>query len=375
MKKLKNKVFVLGATGSIGDSSLKAIRKTDSSLIGVSFYKNIKKIREIIKDFNPKYVISFDLESYKEIKKEIKKVYFGIEGLEEVIAELDKDVKFINGIYGIEGIKPSFIIGKNGFDLLLANKESIVMGSKILKKNFTRSSLLPIDSEHWAMFNLLNILNRESIKEYYITASGGVLLKYDNIPEDISIETLKKHPVWDMGLEITINSSTMANKGLEIIEAKEIFNIKPSEIKVVIHPEAIVHTMVRLKSGAIISYASNPDMCEPIIGAIKYPDYYYNEFQIENKILNFINLDFKKYPMLKIAYEVAEKGGAYQICYTVANEFFVKKLIEGKIKFLEITKYVEHTISKFNFLGKIESIEDIYSTIDYSKEICKNIID
>ncbi|HOJ49935.1 MAG TPA: hypothetical protein PKW55_03920 [Spirochaetota bacterium] len=366
---MKSDVFVLGATGSIGYSSLKSIKKTNSKLIGFSFNKNLDRAIEIIREYNPEYILTFDNVSYNKIKNSFKNLFYGEDGLREIISKLNKNTKFINGIYGTDGIKSSFIIAESGFDLLLANKESLVMGGDVFTKKFTSSKLLPIDSEHWALFNILRFIDKSHIKTFYLTASGGIVFKCNKDFKTLTIDDLKKHPVWDMGIEITVNSSTMANKGLELIEAKELFNIDPNNIIVVIHPEAFVHSMVKLKSGAIIPYISNPDMCEPITGALLYPEYYEDYFGIENKTFNFYSVDFKKYPMLELAYEVSKKGLAYHICYTVSNEFFVREFIERRICFTDIYKNVYSTLSKFKPDRVVSNIDDIFYLIDYSKDI------
>jgi 1-deoxy-D-xylulose-5-phosphate reductoisomerase len=298
-------------------------------------------------------------------------------GILQMIHDIDADI-VVNGIAGAAGLLPSIASLKSGKDLALANKETIVMAGNILAKTALKNNtkIIPVDSEHSAIFNLLQNRKPEDIDEIIITASGGAF-------RDTPIEELKnvkpedaiKHPNWEMGKKITIDSSSMANKGLEVIEAYRLFNIKPDKIKVLIHPQSMVHSLIRVKDGSMYAQISKPDMRLPIQSALTWPDMscsFFGKLDLDNISLTFKTPDFKKYKMLKLAYLAAEKGDIYPIAYNAANEIAVSEFINKKISFIDIPYITEKTLEKIDFKA-IDTIEDIMEADQKSRIIAKNI--
>ena len=358
---------VLGSTGSIGTQTLDIVRKNPEKLkvklLGAS--KLSRRLFEQIKEFEPDYV-------YLARKEEIKgvKVLFGEEGLKE-IADIDIDL-FINGIAGIAGIKPTYLLLRNDKKLATANKESIICLGEVLKEKY--SEIFPIDSEHSAIFQSLQAGKKEDVKRIILTASGGPFWGRKNF-DDITVDEALKHPRWKMGKKVSVDSATLMNKGLEIIEAHYLFDIPYTKIDAVIHPQSIVHGLVEFKDGSIISQLSCPDMKIPISYAISYPERWetgvkrFNLFEIGK--LEFFEPDEKKFPLLKLAKECGKKGGFYPTVLTVADELAVEMFLKGYIKFTEIPQIVERILEIADF-KKPENYEDVIFIIEETKRIFKN---
>ncbi len=327
------KLLILGATGSIGTTCLNSIESNnlDIKLTGVSAYSNSEKLENIKAKFNIENSMLFKDHSPSEIK--------------DFIAQTDADI-VLNAIAGADGLFATLASLDGGKDVALANKESVVMGGNFLF-DYARKrgrKLIPVDSEHSAIYNLLKNQKAESL---VITASGGPFIDR----KDTSFVTLEEalcHPTWKMGKKITIDSATLANKGLEVIEASYLFNIPYDKIEVTIHRQSIVHSMIRTKEGAVYAQLSPPDMALPIISAISD-----NTLDLRNIVrpLSFKDLtltfevpDLKQFPLLAIAYDVLKHQHSYPIAYNAANEEAVNAFISGHISFNSIAKVVKSVL-------------------------------
>ncbi len=363
---------VLGSTGSIGTQTLDIVRKYPDKLKVklLAASKLSPLLKKQIEEFKPKYVYTAKKDS---LEYEGITYFYGDEGLKE-ISDLEIDL-FINGIAGIAGIKPTYYLLEKNKNLVTANKEAIICLGEILKDKYR--FIFPIDSEHSAVYQCLLTGRKEDVSRIILTASGG---PFRNKPieefESITVEEALKHPKWKMGKKVTIDSATLMNKGLEVIEAHYLFNISYENIDVVIHPDSLVHGLVEFKDGTVTANISYPDMRIPISYAISYPERWEigaNHICLwEIGKLEFFKPDYNKFPLLKIAKEVGKKGSFYPIVLTVADELAVNEFLEGHIKFTDIPVLVERVLEKSNFKDP-HSLEDVISIIEETKHIFKNI--
>lgn len=367
---MKDGVLLLGATGSVGESSLRALRALQIPLLGFSFCNNLEIAKKIILEFNPLWVLCFNAEYESDIKRISSKitVFKNLDGLQEIL-DFKESFSVINAMGGMAGLFPSYYTLLSKRKLILANKESIVAGSKLLlKERQYKNQLIPIDSEHWSLFLLSQNIKKSSIKNFILTASGGPFWKTPvNKLLDVDKKAVLKHPVWSMGASISVGSALMSNKGLEVLEAKELFNVPENRIKVFIHPQAKVHGMLRLKDGSLITHVSETDMIEPIKNALLYPDMPVGEdFSFTNqKGFDFFSVDFNRFPLLKLAYEASKKGHFYQIVYTVANEAAIELFLKDKLSFYNLPKVVERV---FNEIPK-EAVLDLDTVLKISDKV------
>ncbi|GAB6076435.1 1-deoxy-D-xylulose-5-phosphate reductoisomerase [Desulfurobacterium crinifex] len=354
---MKN-VLILGSTGSIGENTLDVISRFPEkfrvkALIAGS---NVKKLKEQAERFKPDAVclvnsnenLSFD-----------GRFYTGLEGLKKLIEETDFDI-CVSAITGSAGILPTYWASKKGARIALANKESLVCAGKFIVE--TAKEIIPVDSEHSAIFQCLNGEKRENIKEIILTASGGPFRKRRNL-ENVTVEEALKHPNWDMGKKVTIDSATLMNKGLEVIEAYWLFNLKLDQIKVVIHPQSIVHSFVRFIDNSVLAQLGVPDMRIPISYALSYPERLPLEtpelhLDLYGLNLTFEEPDFKRFPALRLAYDALRLGYPYPIVLNAADEIAVELFLNGEIKFTEIPILIEKTLEKSEF-REPASIEEV----------------
>ena len=275
--------------------------------------------------------------------------FYGKNAVVELIETLDADI-VVNGIMGSSGLAPSAATIEAGMDLALANKETIVMAGDFLLPEARRKGLnvLPVDSEHAAVFQLLKSRPHSEIREVILTASGGAFR--NTAIEDlasVSVSEALKHPTWKMGNKITIDSATMANKGLEVIEAERFFDMKTDEVSVLIHPQSYVHSLVKTCDGILYAQISAPDMKNPIINALSYPETLTSDFaplDLRGKKLEFYDPDYRRYPMLKLAFEASRKSAAYPTAYNAANEIAVDAFVNQRIRYLHISEIVEEAL-------------------------------
>ncbi len=357
-------ISVFGSTGSIGKSTLKVIEKfSDNFKVKfLSANKNVKEFKKQINKFKPEYV-GIPENHVKEIKREFPKlkIISGENFLEDSV-EIEGVDLIMMGISGFAALKPTFKALSNGKIVALANKESVVAGGEFVKKHLNR--IIPVDSEHSSLFQLLKSTKRECLKKIYITASGGPFYKRE-ISNNIKKEDVLNHPVWNMGAKITVDSATMANKALEIVEAFYLFSLSPDVIDVLIHPQSVVHSFVEFKDGVRFAQMSAPDMRYPISYALFYPDRA-PEDPTENEILEikkleFLKPNFEKFPFLKIAYDIIRNGKNRAIVFNAANEESVFIFLKNKIKFVDIFKIVLKIYEKEDF-KVIETFDDIFET-------------
>ena len=367
---MKN-IVILGSTGSIGTNALEIIRnkKEEFKVIGLSANTNYKLIMEQIKEFNPKYV-SIGTEEGKEIiKREFPEVevFVGREGLKRLgqIEEMDIILVAVIGAIGIEATSEAIKLGKR---VALANKETMVAGGDYINKlliEYPKAEIIPVDSEHSAIFQSLMAGKKSQVKNLIITASGGTFRgkKLEDL-KDVTVEQALKHPNWSMGRKITVDSSTLVNKGLEVIEAHQLFNIDYDKIKVVVHPQSIVHSLVEYDDNAVIAQFGVTDMKLPIQLAFTYPDRIENQCLDKLDLLKVGNLTFEEpdrevFKGLDLAYKAGKIGKSMPTVLNAANEIAVELFLDKKIKFLDIYKIIEKAMENH----KVEEVENLDSIL------------
>lgn len=349
---MKKKVVVLGATGSIGKSSLEIMSTLPDlfDVVGITANKNAESLIALSKEYgcNKLCLCGIDYDSKSNIPSEI--TYRSTEGIKHLIEDTKPDI-VINGIAGSAGLLPSVYVLENGVDLALANKETVVMAYPLVNALSKRKgcSILPVDSEHSAVFSLINRYGRENVSQIILTASGGPFRTYTKeMLQKVTFADAQKHPTWNMGPKITADSSTLANKGLEVIEACRLFDAQPENVKVTVHPQSLVHSLIQTKDGALYAQISKPDMKHPILTALTWPNFTPNSLELLNLHefdspleMTFAKPDQDKFPMLKLAYQAASKNGGYTIAYNAANEVAVSAFAQGKIGFYGISDVTE----------------------------------
>ena len=346
------KIAILGSTGSIGTQTLEVVRENgDLQVLGLAAGNNIKLLEQQIREFHPVIAAVWSEDKAKELKANVKdldvKIVSGMEGLIEV-ATIEQSEILVTAIVGMIGIRPTIEAIKKGKDIALANKETLVTAGHIimpLAKEY-QVSILPVDSEHSAIFQSLQGNPRKALHKILLTASGGPFRgRTKESLADIQVEDALKHPNWEMGRKITIDSSTLVNKGLEVIEAKWLFDVDMDQIEVVVHPQSIIHSMVEYVDGAIIAELGTPDMKLPIQYALYYPDRRY----LPGERVDFAKLSqmtFEKPDMdtfygLALAIKAGKEGGSLPTVFNAANELAVSKFLNRQIKYLEIPEIIE----------------------------------
>ncbi len=379
------KISILGSTGSIGTNALDIISRFPDKfrLSSVSAHSNIELLSQQVKKFNPKNVSVVDREKVNEFRKRFKdwniKIYEGKEGLCEMIKE-DKIDSVIIGIVGSSALLPILTALDNVKRVALANKEALVMAGDIIMKKAKKKNvqILPVDSEHSAIFQCMISNNGSEIKKIYLTSSGGPLRTTPK--KDFKKITLKKainHPKWKMGRKISIDSATMMNKGLEVIEAHHLFGIEVDNIEVLIHPETVVHSMVEFIDGSILAHMGKCDMRMPIQYALTYPSRYTSPVKnitfSKLRSVHFYPPDFKKFPCLKFAYEAIRLGETYPCVLNASNEVVVGEFLKRRIKFIDIPKVIDKVLKRHKSI-KNPSLKDILETDKYTRIKTKEIL-
>jgi 1-deoxy-D-xylulose-5-phosphate reductoisomerase len=364
-------IYILGAGGSIGLQTLELLdNNPDFNVVGLSLSSKDDINHTILSHFKPEICslrTKEQLKTYPKMYPDIKFVY-GDEGLIEV-ATYPKSGLLINALSGSIGLKSTVKAIESGKDIGLANKETLVMAGPIIKELVMKHKvmLLPIDSEHYALWQLLSKVNRSDVYKIAITASGGALRDLDRRELDnIKISDALAHPNWQMGPKITIDSATMVNKGLEVIEAHHLFSIPYENIETILHSESLVHAIIYLKDGTSIKSISANDMKIPISGVLYFPEESkYNPPITNLETLTFKPMDYIRYPMLHLAYEVGKLGGILPTIYNASNEAAVNLFLDGKISFREIESIIlKYTLSADNILNPtLEEILEVDTTI------------
>lgn len=366
---MKN-ITILGSTGSIGTNALEVIRqkRDEFNVVALSGHTNYKLVMEQIKEFSPKYVSIGTEEGFEAIKKEFPEVnlFFGREGLKK-LGELEETDIILTAVSGVIGIEATVEAIKKGKRIALANKETMVAGGAYINrllKEYPEAEIIPVDSEHSALFQSLSAGRREDVKNLIITASGGSFRgkKRDELKE-ITVSEALKHPKWSMGKKITIDSSTLVNKGLEVIEAHELFGIDYDRIKVAVHPQSIVHSLVEYKDNAMVAQLGATDMKLPIQLAFTYPKREESTALEKLDLMKVGNLTFEEPDMetfkgLPLAYRAGKTGGTMPVVFNAANEVAVELFMKEKIKFLEIYDVIEKAMDN-HVPVEIENLEII----------------
>lgn len=357
---MKN-ISILGATGSIGTQTLDVIRNSEEkiNLIGVTANSSVDKIKEIIGEFEPKYVAMMDENSSKIIEEFCNKeypniqVFKGIDGLVK-IATLEEIDTVVTSVVGMIGLKPTIAAIEAKKDIALANKETLVVAGELVmnKAKENNVKILPVDSEHSAIFQSLSGYKNKDINKILLTASGGPFRgKTIEDLKNVTVKEALKHPKWNMGQKISIDSATLMNKGLEVIEAHFLFDCDYDNIEVIVHPQSIIHSMVEYKDASVIAQLGSPDMRLPIQYALNYPE----RKGMIAKPVNFYELgaltfekpDLETFKCLRFAYEAGKIGGLAPTVLNGANEEAVALLLKEKIKFLQVAEIIEECMSVF----------------------------
>ena len=361
--KLMKNVFVLGSTGSVGKQTMDVLRRynEDFQVFGIAARSNVEEISNQIKEFKPKVVC---MESgTEELSSSFPEVQFysGEEGLLNLVKREEVDIVVISSS-GTSAFAPLIESIKAKKKILIANKESIIIAGDTINKYLKEygGELIPLDSEHSAIFECLKGENKNEVENLILTCSGGPFRERTK-EELISVtkEEAINHPVWKMGSKITIDSATLMNKGLEVIEAHHLFQFPIEKIKVVVHPECIIHSMIEFKDGSIKALLSAPDMKAPIQSALFHPQRAPQSFKkTELNNLSFFSPDMEKFPSLKIAYDAGKRGGSAPAALVFADEVVVEKFLNDEISFFEIADAVNNIVHSHDFI-KEPTIEDI----------------
>ena len=377
---MKN-IAIFGSTGSIGESTLNVVRENLDlfNVVTLVAGNNIEKLIEQIEEFNPKNVYIIKKEYAEQLKDRYKdiKVFYGEKGMEEISQLVDFDIS-ISALVGIAGLKPTYNMLKNGKTVALANKEVLVAGGELIIKTAKENGakLLTVDSEHSAIMQCLNGEENNPIDKILLTASGGPFFDKE-ITSQITVEEALNHPTWNMGKKVTIDSSTMMNKGFEVIEAKWLFNVEPSQIEVVIHRQSLVHSMVQFKDGTIMANIGPKSMQIPIAYALNYPNRLSNNIEKINLFdvanLKFEKPDLNKFKCLKLAYKALEKGHCYQVILNASNEVLVDAFLNNRIKYTDIANGIEKMLEMYDKI-ELKTIDEIIAFDMKVKEKTRNII-
>lgn len=358
------KILILGSTGSIGTNALELIRNNREhyQVIGISGNKNIDLLKKQIEEFKPTSIYVGSEQDALNLKKEypfLKEVYFGENGLKELSKNSDYDI-ILTAVSGAIGIDSTVEAIKREKRIALANKETMVSAgayiNKLLKE-YPKAEIVPVDSEHSALFQSLQGFKKENVKKLIITASGGTFRGKDlAYLENVTVEQALKHPNWSMGKKITIDSSTLVNKGLEVIEAHELFNVDYDNIEIIVHPQSIVHSMVEYVDGSIIAQMGVANMKTPILYAFTYPEKEFNSSinfldLIKTNNLTFEEADRKTFKGIDLAYRAGEIGGTMPTVFNASNEVAVELFMKKKIKFLDIYRIIEEAMNSHQVLS------------------------
>ena len=377
---MKN-IAIFGSTGSIGESTLNVIRENPNLFRVVTLVagQNIEKLIKQINEFKPNNVYIIKKENADILKSLYKniKIFYGKDGIEEISKLIDFDIA-VSALVGIAGLKPTYNMIKNGKDVALANKEVLVTAGELIMKvaKENGAKILTVDSEHSAIMQCLNGEENNQIDKILLTASGGPFFDKE-ITDNITVEDALNHPTWNMGKKVTIDSSTMMNKGFEVIEAKWLFNVEPSQIEVVVHRKSLVHSMVQFKDGTIMANIGPKSMQIPIAYALNYLSRISNNieklnlFQISD--LKFEKPNLNKFKCLELAYRALEKGHCYQVILNAANEVLVDSFLKKKIKYTDIAKGIENMINMYE-KRDLKTINEILAFDEEVKDKTKSII-
>jgi len=372
-------LIILGSTGSIGTQALEVCRRDGYKVTALAAGSNIELLEKQAREFNPLYVAVFNEEKAKELRIKLAdtnvKVLSGVDGVCDT-AQTEGDI-VLNSIVGIAGLRPTLKAIEAGKTIALANKETLVTGGDIVNKAAKEKNvkILPVDSEHSAIFQSIQGAPEKSVKKIILTASGGPFYGKKRADlENVTVKEALNHPNWSMGAKITIDSASLMNKGLEVIEAVHLFGVKASDIEVVVHRQSIVHSGVELSDGAVIAQLGTPDMRLPIQYALTYPqrsNYAFERLSLTDiGTLTFEKPDTDTFRCLPLCIEAINKGGLAPTAVNGANEEAVRLFLEGKIKFLQIAELVEKALLAVDNKKEFD-LEDILFADKAARELVK----
>ncbi len=377
MEKIMKNISILGSTGSIGTQTLDIVRaNNDLNVVAIAAGSNVKMLEEQIREFHPKLVCVYNEEAAGRLKTAVAdtdvKVVAGMDGLIEAATYNSAQI-VVTAFVGMIGIRPTLEAIKAKKDIALANKETLVTAGHLVMEAAKEYGvkILPVDSEHSAIFQSLNGENKKEIDKILLTASGGPFRGWTKEQmRDVQVEDALKHPNWAMGQKITIDSATMVNKGLEVIEAKWLFDVDIDHVQAVVQPQSIIHSMVQYKDGAVIAQLGTPDMKLPIQYALYYPERRY----LAGERLDFAKIeapDLNNFVGLKMAYEAGRMGGSMPTVFNAANEKAVAKFLNRKIGFLDITDIIGYCMEQHENINH-PTVEQILEIEQWVYELIEN---
>ena len=368
---MKRRISIIGSTGSIGTQALEVIEKLQDKfeIIALAGGRNVELLKKQAEKFKPKYIChNGDCNKAEESHK--YQILYGSEGLEQICSDKENDIILV-ACSGKIGLKPTLTAIKNGIDIALANKETLVMAGDIVMREAKKYgvNIIPVDSEHCAIHQCIKDISQ--VDKLIITASGGPFLhKSIEDMKNATVEQALAHPRWNMGKKITVDSATLMNKGLEIIEAHHLFGFDYDDIEVVVHPQSIVHSAIEYKDGSVIAQLGLPSMHIPIQYAITFPERYEG---IKSKSFSFAEIarldfekpDYEKFPTVKLAYEMGKLGGTATVCLNAANEEAVFAFLDGKIKLYNIYEITSKMCNEHSVVSN-PTIDEIF---DVDREV------
>jgi 1-deoxy-D-xylulose-5-phosphate reductoisomerase len=381
------KITILGSTGSIGCSALDVIEKNPQRfrVVALAAGRNIKLLKKQIEKFKPKVVAVSTKESALKLREALTaktnvKIFYDEESLKEIASFPSADI-VVSAISGSAGLIPTLAAIEAGKDIALANKETMVMAGEIVTKTAIKKGvkIIPVDSEHSAIFQCLEGQTRQNLRRIILTASGGPFFNFTrNELKKVNLSQALQHPNWKMGKKITVDSASMMNKGLEVIEAKWLFNLDISDIDVLIHPQSIVHSLVEFIDGAFLAQMGIPNMKIPIAYALTYPERIINDLPSLDLVkigkLEFLKPDIKKFSCLGLAYAAGLCGGTAPVVLNAADEVAVSAFIEKKIRFIDLPKIIEKILVLHNSINN-PSLDDILQADLWARRETKKIIE
>ncbi len=381
----KKQVAILGSTGSIGTQALSIIKEFSNNFEVklISANSNDKLLLDQVINFNPSHVVINTTDGYNYIKKNVNNpentIHLGNKVLCELIESEDFDVILV-AIVGFAALLPTISAIKSGKKIALANKETLVVAGQIISSMVKKYSgkIIPVDSEHSAIFQCVQGEDFDTVKSIILTASGGPFRGYSqNALENVSLKNALKHPNWDMGAKITIDSATLMNKGFELIETRWLFDISFDKIKVIVHPESIIHSLVEFQDGSIIAQLGQPSMYIPILYALNFPKRIKSSAPkldlVKTKSLNFEEPNRGVFKHLDFAYEAIKFGGSYGCVLNASNEVAVSAFLNKKIRFIDMIKIIEKSIEKITFVQN-PKLEDLLEIDLETRKFAKSII-
>jgi len=378
---MKKKVTILGSTGSIGINALNVINNLEIDIVGLSANTNSQLLIDQAKKFQPESVSIVDEDAYLIVKDALKNtsidVLCGKNGLLEISSRDDVDL-VLNAIVGSAGMLPTVYAIRAGADIALSNKESLVMAGKIIERERKKANvnIFPVDSEHSAIWQCLVGESKEEVKRLILTGSGGPFReKKISTFKDIKPKDALKHPNWEMGKKITIDSASMMNKGLEVVEAVWLFEMDPQKVDIVVHPQSIIHSMVEFDDTSVKAQLGLPDMKIPIQYALSYPNHIKTNWEpldlVKIKSLTFESVNYERFPCIKLAYESLSRGGTSSSVLNVANEQAVYRFLKKEIGFMEIPELIEIAMDNHDWTED-PSIDDILFLEDWTTNFVKS---